>query len=87
MSDDTTRTRFLTAIAAQLPVDRVVEMHLFGPIRQGGAESGVAVIAVDPDEAALPADGLEEAGVLTDAPVTEAEASSDASASVTGATS
>jgi hypothetical protein len=77
MSDDTTRTRFLTAIAAQLPVDRVVEMHLFGPIRQGGAESGVAVIAVDPDEAALPADGLEEAGVLPDAPVTAAEASDD----------
>jgi hypothetical protein len=50
MSDDTTRIRFLGAIAAQLPVDRVVELHLFGPIRQGGMESGVAVIAVDPNE-------------------------------------
>ena len=50
MSGDTTRTRFLGAIAAQLPVGRVVEVHLFGAIRQGGAESGVAVIAVDSGE-------------------------------------
>ena len=50
MSDDTTRTRFLVAIAMQLPVRRVIEVHLFGAIRQGGAESGVAVIAVDPHD-------------------------------------
>ena len=50
MSDDATRARFLVAIATQLPVPRVVEVHLFGAIRQGGAESGVAVIAVDPHE-------------------------------------
>jgi hypothetical protein len=53
MNDDATRTRFLSAIAAQLPIDRVVEVHLFGSIRQGGAESGVAVIAVDPGEPRL----------------------------------
>ncbi|MDB4880013.1 MAG: hypothetical protein JWL60_1459 [Gemmatimonadetes bacterium] len=52
MSDDTTRVRFLGAIAAQLPAHRVVEVHLFGAIRQGGTESGVAVIAVDPNEPA-----------------------------------
>ena len=50
---DETRTRFLAAIAAQLPPERVIELHLFGGIRQGGMESGVAVIAVDP---ASPAD-------------------------------
>ena len=44
---DETRTRFLAAIAAQIPPERVKEVHLFGAIRQGGAESGVAVIAVE----------------------------------------
>jgi hypothetical protein len=44
---DETRARFLAAIAAQLPVERIVEVHLFPAIRQGGMESGVAVIAVE----------------------------------------
>jgi hypothetical protein len=44
---DETRTRFLTAIARQVPAERVVEVHLFGAIRQGGVESGVAVIALE----------------------------------------
>ena len=48
---DETRTRFLTAIAAQLPVERIVEIHLFGAIRQGGMESGVAVVAVERPDA------------------------------------
>ena len=47
-----TRTRFLAAIAAQLPADRIAEVHLFPAIRQGGMESGVAVIAVEPVGAA-----------------------------------
>lgn len=42
-----TRARFLADIAAQLSPDRVKELHLFGAIRQGGAESGVAVVAVE----------------------------------------
>jgi hypothetical protein len=46
---DETRARFLAAIAAQIPSDRVIEVHLFGAIKQGGIESGIAVIAVDPD--------------------------------------
>jgi hypothetical protein len=46
---DETRARFLAAIAAQIPSDRVIEVHLFGAIKQGGMESGIAVIAVDPD--------------------------------------
>lgn len=61
MSDDATRTRFLGAIAAQLPADRVIEVHLFAPIRQGGMESGIAVIAVDPNEpATAPVDAAPE---------------------------
>ncbi len=51
---DDTRARFLTAIAGRLGADRIVELHLFSPIRQGVLETGVAVIAVTP--------GGEEAG-------------------------
>ena len=47
---DETRMRFLAGIAAQVPAERVAEVHLFGAIRQGGQESGVAVIAVRPEE-------------------------------------
>ncbi len=46
---DETRVRFLAGIASQVPADRVAEVHLFGAIRQGGQESGVAVVAVDRD--------------------------------------
>lgn len=49
--NDETRTRFLAAIARQIPADRVIEVHLFAGIRQGGAESGVAVIAVERENA------------------------------------
>ena len=41
-----TRERFITAIAEQVPADRIAEIHFFNPIKQGGLESGVAVIAV-----------------------------------------
>jgi hypothetical protein len=44
---DETRDRFLAAIARQLPAERVAEVHLFPAIKQGGMESGVAVIAVE----------------------------------------
>lgn len=55
-----TRERFLLAIAAALPPERFIELHFFSPIRQGGVESGVAVIAAHPevvdtpDEDAMP---------------------------------
>ncbi|MDQ2668072.1 MAG: hypothetical protein M3Z05_19030 [Gemmatimonadota bacterium] len=41
-----TRARFLASIAKELPAERVIEVHLFGAIRQGGMESGVAVVAL-----------------------------------------
>jgi hypothetical protein len=44
---DETRAHFLAAIATQIPVERVAEVHLFPAIRQGGMESGVAVLALD----------------------------------------
>lgn len=41
-----TRERFLVAIAQRVPVDAIEEAHFFKPIKQGGIESGVAVVAV-----------------------------------------
>ena len=41
-----TRERFIRAIAEQVPVDRIAEIHFFNPIKQGGLESGVAVVAL-----------------------------------------
>ena len=43
-----TQQRFLRAIAERVPMDQVVELHLFPPIRQGGVETGVAVVAEAP---------------------------------------
>jgi hypothetical protein len=49
-----TQERFLRAAAARLPLERVVELHLFPSLRQGGVETGFAVIAARraPPEAA-----------------------------------
>jgi hypothetical protein len=44
-----TRERFLRAIVADVPADRVAEVHFFPPIKQGGIESGVAVVAAWPE--------------------------------------
>ena len=41
-----TRERFLVAIAEQVAADRIAEIHFFKPIKQGGVESGVAVVAL-----------------------------------------
>lgn len=48
---DETRERFLGAIADRLPATSIAEAHVFQPIRQGGTESGVAVLAVEEQEA------------------------------------
>jgi hypothetical protein len=41
--------RFLRAIAEQVPAERVLEVHLFPPLRQGRAETGAAVVATMSD--------------------------------------
>lgn len=41
-----TRERFLKAIGTRVAVDAIEEAHFFKPIKQGGVESGVAVVAV-----------------------------------------
>jgi hypothetical protein len=55
---DDVRARFLAGIAAQVPAERVKEVHLFGAIKQGGTESGVAVVALEHEVAvSLDVDG------------------------------
>ena len=44
---DVTRERFLAAIAEKVKPEQIAEAHLFQPMKQGGTESGVAVVAVD----------------------------------------
>jgi len=77
---DETRERFLTAIVGRLGAERIVELHLFSPLRSGVMESGVAVIAVLPDlsGAEAGAESRAEAGAseevaATDAPTADAE--------------
>ncbi len=65
---DETRARFLAAIAKQIPADKVIEVHLFAGIRQGGTESGVAVVAVE----RAPAPSFDVDGGFSD-PITAAE--------------
>lgn len=48
MTDDT-RRRFLLAIADQVAPERVEEVRVFRPIRQSGQETGVAIVAVEPE--------------------------------------
>jgi hypothetical protein len=38
--------RFLRAVIAEVPVERIEELHLFSPLRQGTLETGIAVIAL-----------------------------------------
>lgn len=40
-----TQERFLREVASRLPAERVHEVYLFAPLRQGGAETGIAVLA------------------------------------------
>lgn len=49
------RERFLREALARVPAESVVEAHVFAPLRQGGVESGVAVLAAAPDEGAADA--------------------------------
>ncbi len=37
--------RFFRALLIKVPLDRIEELHLFSPLRQGGVETGIAVIA------------------------------------------
>ena len=56
-----TQQRFLRAIAERVPKEQVVELHLFPPIRQGGVETGVAVVAEGPKPTTLDVESIVEA--------------------------
>jgi hypothetical protein len=49
-----TQERFLKAVLTKLPIEKIAELYLFQPIKQGGVESGVAVIASVPDAPPAP---------------------------------
>ena len=69
---DETRARFLAAIAKQLPAERIAETHLFAAIRQGGVESGVAVIALEQEHVTEATPGESSAQAFsTDAPAAD----------------
>lgn len=65
------RERFLMEIAAVVPPQRLAEVHLFPPLRQGTIETGVAVIAAMPEGASLPSDHPE---AVSEAPGTGEDA-------------
>jgi hypothetical protein len=56
-----TRERFFRAITNEIPVEQIAEIHFFQPMRQGGVESGVAVIAQTGGGRRTTGDGDEEA--------------------------
>jgi hypothetical protein len=74
-----TQRRFLIAVMQRLPLERVQEVYLFSPLKQGGVETGVAVIAAGDDVPAPgPGDGAVRAAEESDP--TEAAARDDVGA-------
>jgi len=55
-----TAERFLREVIARIPLERIEELHLFSPLRQGTVETGIAVVAalelIPPVEAAVVSD-------------------------------
>lgn len=64
--------RFLRAVIAKVPLDRIEELHLFAPLRQSGVETGIAVVAArvpvaTPVEVVVEAPHDQELGLDVDA--------------------
>lgn len=74
--------RLLAIVAQRLPPERVRELHLFAPIRQGGVETGLAVIAVGEPESEAAETRFDEA-TADDAPAVAADDDGPAARSVT----
>jgi hypothetical protein len=72
-----TADRFVRAIAEHVPAERVAEVYLFPPLRQGPIESGVAVVAVT--------DASYDAPVSLDEPLASAEMAGSSTATGTPA--
>jgi hypothetical protein len=62
------KDRFLAAIAERIAPDRVQALYLFAPIRQGAVETGVAVLACEPERPQndVTADGVTADSVTAD---------------------
>lgn len=73
--NDTTR-RFLTGILERVPESRIVDVRLFPAMRQGGLESGIAVLAVEQGFDVIPdaTVAVEPYDLADDADVTVGEA-------------
>lgn len=69
-----TRERLIVAIAEQVPADRIAEVHFFNPIKQGGLESGVAVVALTKPAGATPEATAEELELASEADTEESPA-------------
>jgi hypothetical protein len=76
-----TRERFLIAVARDIPIAHIREVHLFQPIRQGGVESGVAVVAADEVLSEPPSPDTSVASAIARPPELGAPATSDAGSS------
>ncbi|HEY0929954.1 MAG TPA: hypothetical protein VGE27_08530 [Gemmatimonas sp.] len=68
--------RFLRAVIAEIPVERIEELHLFSPLRQGTLETGIAVIALRAVAPVAQADG-EPSELAPELPFAEAQADVD----------
>ena len=71
-----TQERFLRTVLTRVPLDSVVELHLFPSLRRGTVETGVAVIASQ-----LP---VAQLSVVSDTDVADAEFAPDDSPPETG---
>jgi len=79
--------RFLRAIVAKVPLERIEELHLFAPLRQGTIETGIAVVAAraplptadvsDPVTSELPQEQDQEELTLEEDESEEIEAKDD----------
>ena len=67
------RERFFRSIAERIDADRVEEVHVFPAIRQGGRESGVAVVTLRPEAV----ESFEQPATPEDAIVSEEVAAPD----------
>lgn len=74
--NDTTR-RFLNAVLERVTESRIVELRLFPAIRQGGIESGIAVLAVEPEFEVAAAEPVEMTELVGDLPEVEAAATDE----------
>jgi len=55
-----TQLRFLRAIAERVPLERIVDVHLFPSMKQGIVETGIAVIAAERERPVVQGELLEE---------------------------